>query len=146
MRIRMITVIAALLSAPPVQAMETPNHFMARLGAKYRDMDHWPQGYESCAEFCEPALWQLVKHANDRDEAALDHDPFCQCQDTPPDLPVQSIRAMGQCTADVTLHRGDVTWIMTLHLKDGQWRIADVVEQGRFGLGSLKTRLAKSLR
>ena len=143
MRAGTITIIAALLFALPAQAAETPADFMARLSAKYKAKDHWPRGYEPCTEFCEPALWQLVKHANDRDEAALDYDPFCQCQDTPPNLPVQSIRAMGHSAADVTLHRDETTWIMTLHLDDGHWRIADVSEQGRLGLGSLKARLAK---
>jgi hypothetical protein len=145
MRAGTITVIAALLFAWPAQAMETPQDFMARLSAKYRDMDHWPRGYEPCAEFCEPALWQLVKHANDKDEAALDYDPFCQCQDTPPNLPVQSIRAMGQSAVDVTLHNSDTTWVLTLHLEDGHWKIADVFEKGP-GLGSVKARLAKSHR
>jgi hypothetical protein len=141
----MLTVVTALLFAPPVHAMETPNAFMARLSAKYRDMDHWPRGYEPCAEFCEPALWHLVKHASDKDEAALDYDPFCQCQDTPPNLPVQSIRAMGLSTVDVTLHNSDTTWVLTLHLNDGHWKIADVFEKGP-GMGSLKARLAKARR
>ena len=139
-----LTIVTALLFGRPAQAAETPHDFMARLSAKYRDMDHWLRGYEPCSEFCEPALWRLVAHANDKDEAALDYDPFCQCQDTPPNLPVQSTRAMGLSAADVTLHRAATTWIMTLHLKDGHWRIADVSEQGRFALGSLKARLAKS--
>ena len=39
-----ITIIAALLFAPLAHAMETPQDFMARLSAKYRDMDHWPRG------------------------------------------------------------------------------------------------------
>jgi hypothetical protein len=138
----MLTVVTALVFTPPVQAMETPQQFMARLSAKYKTMDHWPRGYEPCQEFCEPALWQLVKHANDKDEAALDYDPFCQCQDSPPNLPVQSIRAMGLSAVDVTLHNSDTTWVLTLHLDDGRWKIADVFEKGP-DMGSLKARLAK---
>lgn len=133
----------ALLFALPAGAAETPADFMAKLGAKYRAMDHWPRGYEPCAEFCEPALWRLVQHANDGGDAVLDYDPFCQCQDVPPSLPVKSIKTVDATTANVTLQEGDTSWIIVLHQGEGRWRIADVIEKGRFGLGSLKARLAK---
>ena len=138
-----LAVVIALLFALPANAAETPADFMARLNAKYAAMDHWPRGYEPCAEFCEPALWRLVQHANDGGDAVLDYDPFCQCQDVRPSLPVKSIKTVDAATADVTLQDSDTTWIIVLHQGEGRWRIADVIEKGRFGLGSLKARLAK---
>ena len=72
-----IVLLFALPVASPAGAAETPADFMARLSAKYKAMDHWPRGYEPCAEFCEPALWRLVAHANDGGDAVLDYDPFC---------------------------------------------------------------------
>ena len=129
----------AAAAAPTV---DSPDGFVERLFAKYRAKDSPPRGFNDvCSEFCEPALSQLVKHANDKEEAFLDYDPFCQCQDTPQRVPAHSVRLSGAHTAEVAFNDSNRHWSFILHRGAGGWRIADVIENR---LGSLAARLRRA--
>lgn len=116
-------------------ADETPDAFVKRYFGKYRDMDHWPQGYDICKDYCDPVFDKLLNASNntggDLGDDDLDYDPICQCQDIPDKFPVKSVKPDGTDGADVAITRDEdkAAWTLVLRKQGGTWKIFDVVEK-----------------